>query len=386
MTSQPRPFIIQVPQADLEDLKRRIHAARWPEAETVNDWEQGLPLALAREFAEYWGSSYDWRRCEARLNHYPGFLIELGGIDIHFLHIRSPHAHARPLLMTHGWPGSIIEFLETIEPLTRPDEHGGDAADAFHLVLPSLPGYGFSGKPAASGWGVETIAGHWDELMAALGYERYFAQGGDWGSAVTTAIARQNRGRCAAVHVNMPLARPDPATLANPTPEEMRGMQRFKWYQEKDNGYAMQQKTRPQTLGYGLADSAVGQMAWILEKFHGWSEADDHLKGSFDRDALLDNVTLYWLTNSGASSARLYWESFDSFGAIERVEMPWGASVFPKEIFTPSRRWCEKIYANIIHWGEPERGGHFAAFEVPGLFVEEVRACFRKAELSEKTP
>lgn len=384
--SAPRPFTIDIAQSAVDDLKTRLANARLPEKETVGPdddggWGQGIPLAVVERFLEHWRGGYDWRRCEAALNAYPQYLIALGGIDIHFLHIRSPHANARPLLMTHGWPGSIIEFLDVIAPLTQPEKHGGDVGQAYNLVLPSLPGYGFSGKPAQTGWDIETIAGHWDDLMRSLGYDRYFAQGGDWGSAVTTAIAHQNRGACMGVHVNMPIARPDPATMDSLTPREMSAMQGFQWYQEKDNGYAIIQKTKPQTLGYALADSPAGQMAWILEKFHGWSEADDALQGSFAMDRLLDNISLYWFTNSGASSARLYWHSFGEVATHDTVTLPYGASVFPKEIFRPSRRWAEKSYSNIIYWNEPQKGGHFAAMEVPELFVNEVRACFGEMEL-----
>ncbi|MEZ5709133.1 MAG: epoxide hydrolase [Blastomonas sp.] len=375
MSSAIRPFTIDVPQAALDDLGRRIAAARFPERETVDDWTQGIPLEIVRDFADHWANGYDWRRCEAALNAYPQFLIELGGVDIHFLHIRSPHEQARPLLMTHGWPGSIREFLDVIEPLTRPEAHGGSAADAFHLVIPSLPGYGFSGKPGTAGWDIGRIAGHWDELMLALGYDRYFAQGGDWGAAVTSTIAMQDRGHCAAVHVNMVIARPDPETLGSLTPAERKSVAAFQHYEQNENGYAQIQRTKPQTLGFGLADSAVGQLAWILEKFNSWSDIGDTPFGRFDRDALLDNISIYWLTNSGASSARLYWHSFGHFELAD-VSLPFGATIFPNEIFRPSRRWAEKIYSNIIYWNEVDRGGHFAAFEVPDLFIAEVRACF----------
>jgi len=375
MTSTPRPYRIAVAQADLDDLQRRIAATRYPERETVDDWDQGIPLATVREWASYWHDAFDWRRCEAMLNGYPGFLVAIDGLDIHCLHIRSARADARPLLLTHGWPGSLLEFMGVIAPLTAPP----DDQPAFHLVIPSLPGYGFSAKPEAAGWDIPRIASAWDALMLALGYSRYFAQGGDWGSAVTIEIARQNRGHCAAIHSNMVLARPDPATLADPSPLETRALERVQWYQARESGYSAIQRTRPQTIGYALADSPVGQMAWILEKFRNWSDCDDALSG-FDRDALLDTITLYWLTNSGASSARLYWHSF---GVVDfaPVTVPTGGTIFPKELFQTSRRWAEQRFANIIYWNEVDRGGHFAALEVPDLFVAEVRACFRNAEL-----
>lgn len=381
MTSTPTPFTIAVPQADLDDLRRRIAATRYPEHETGAGWDQGIPLDIVRDFAAYWGSDYDWRRCEAKLNALPNFKIAMDGVDIHFLHVRSPHANARPLLMTHGWPGSILEFMQVIEPLTQPERHGGRADQAFHLVIPSLPGYGFSGKPATAGWGLDKIAGHWDDLMLALGYSRYFAQGGDWGSAVTTRIAQQNLGHCAAAHVNLAIAPPDAQAMQNPDARDQEALARYQHYSSQENGYAQIQSTRPQTLGYGLADSAVGQMAWILEKFRGWTGLGGASEmARFDRDALLDNISLYWLTNSGTSSARLYWESFGDFG-VDRVDLPYGASIFANEIVKPPRRWAEKVYRNIIYWNELDRGGHFAAFEVPDLFVAEVRACFDHASL-----
>lgn len=380
MTAKPRPYRIAIPQAELDDLKRRLSHIRWPEAETVDNWSMGIPLDVTQDFAAYWRDQYDMRRVETRLNQYPQFMIDLGGVDIHFLHVRSPHENARPLLMTHGWPGSVIEFLKVIEPLTQPEKHGGSTADAYHLVIPSLPGFGFSGKPTTPDWTVEKMAAHWDELMLALGYHRYFAQGGDWGAILTTHMAAQNKGHCAAVHVNLCLAKPDAATMTSLTEQEMRAITIFKKYETEGNGYALIQGTKPQTLGYGLADSAVGQMAWILEKFYNWAEDTASPFSSFTYDELLDNVSLYWLGNAATSSARIYWHSFGEFN-IDAVTMPYGASIFPKEIFQPSRRWAEQTYQNIIYWNRPERGGHFAAFEVPELFVQEVRNCFAKVAL-----
>ncbi len=374
------PFRIAIPEEQLADLRQRLRATRWPDAETVSDWSQGIPLAYVREVCAYWAEHYDWRATEARLNRLPQITTTVDDVAIHALHVRSPHADALPLVMTHGWPGSIVEFLAVIGPLTDPVAHGGSAADAFHVVCPSLPGYGFSGKPTRTGWGIETIATVWDTLMSRLGYERWVAQGGDWGAAVTTAIGIQNRGHCVGIHVNMPVAGPTKESLANPSERERRALDGARFYDEWDSGYSKQQSTRPQTVGYGLADSPAGQAAWILEKFQAWTDCDGHPEHAIARDALLDNVMLYWLTGSGASSARLYWESFGK--AFDRtkdrsVVLPTGCSIFPKEIVPTPRTWAEKRYKNIVYWNELDRGGHFAAFEQPAAFVEELRACFR---------
>ncbi len=365
MTAQPRPFTIDIPQSQLDDLKTRLALTRFPEKETVEDWDQGIPLAYVQDVATYWADGYDWRACEAALNALPNFLIALDALDIHFIHVRSENPAARPLLLTHGWPGSVLEFVDVIGPLSQD----------YHLVIPSLPGYAFSGKPKEVGWGIDRIARVWNDLMLALGYNRYFAQGGDWGSAVTSEIGSQNLGACAGIHVNMvtgPVPDPLPDDL---TDFEKAALARVGWYQTKDTGYSIQQATRPQTLGYGLADSPVGQMAWILEKFHGWTDCDGNPESVISRDHLLDNVMLYWLTNSAASSARLYWHSFKRFRGTE-VHIPTGCSLFPMEIFGMSRRWAEKRYTNITHWNELSKGGHFAAMEQPAIFVEEIRTCF----------
>lgn len=369
MTGTPRPFTIDIPQAQLDDLKARLALARYPEKETVEDWDQGIPLAYVQEVAAYWAKDYDWRRCEATLNALPNFLIEIDGLDIHFIHVRSANPNARPLIMTHGWPGSVLEFIDVIGPLS----------EDFHLVIPSLPGYAFSGKPTKPGWDVEKIGQAWNSLMLALGYERYFAQGGDWGSAVTCAIGAQNLGACAGIHINMVVGRPPAEMMTDLTEFEKAALARFQWYQEKDTGYSIEQSTRPQTVGYGLADSPVGQMAWILEKFHGWSDcAKDgvsHPENIFSRDHLLDNVMLYWLNNAAASSARLYWHSFRTFASGD-ISIPTGCSLFPQELMRLSRRWAETRYKQIVYWNEVSRGGHFAAMEQPSLFVQELRACF----------
>ena len=370
------PFRIDIADQELKDLKARLANTRWPEKETPDDWSQGIPLAYVREVAEYWLNAYDWRRGEARINAFDQFKTTIENVDIHFLHVRSPHENALPLVMTHGWPGSIVEFLKVIGPLTRPDEHGGDAGDAFHVVCPALPGYGFSGKPAVIGWGVEKIADAWAVLMARLGYDRYVAQGGDWGALVTVNIGPRDPEHCAAIHLNMVIATPDPDTMGDLTPAEQQALEGMAYYRDWDSGYSKQQSTRPQTLGYGLVDSPVGQMAWIFEKFWRWTDCDGHPENALTRDEMLDNVMLYWLTRSGASSARLYWESFGNPRDGE-IATPTGCSVFPKEIFRASRRWADRRYSNIIHWNELDKGGHFAAFEQPELFVTEVRDCFR---------
>lgn len=378
--SEIREFPIDIPEADLDDLRERLGRTRWPDRETPDDWSQGVPLDYARAFCRYWAEDYDWRRTQARLNEIGSFVTELDGLDIHFLHARSPHPDATPLVMTHGWPGSVVEFLKVVDPLIDPTAHGGDASDAFHLVCPSLPGYGFSGKPTRTGWGVEKIADAWNELMMRLGYTRYLAQGGDWGSAVTTGIGLANRGQCFGIHTNMPNARAPKASRENPTEREQRALDGARYYQQWDSGYSKQQSTRPQTLGYGLADSPAGQAMWILEKFWAWTDCDGHPENVLSRDELLDNIMLYWLTNSGASSARLYWESFNAAftsGGPTTVTLPTGCTIFPAEIVPTPRSWAETRYTNIVYWNEVDKGGHFAAFEQPELFVEELRACFR---------
>ena len=311
--SEITPFTIKISEDQITDLRNRINNTRWVEEECVNDWSQGIPLTYVREVADYWANQYDWRKSERYLNTFDHYQTNINDLDIHFIHQKSPHQNAYPLVITHGWPGSIIEFHKVIQPLVNPTKHGGKAEDAFHVICPSLPGYGFSGKPTVSGWGVEKIAQTWDQLMVLLGYGNYGAQGGDWGAAVTTQIGR-NVGHCDGIHINMPIGRPTPESLQDPTDEEKSALEGLTYYQEWDSGYSKQQSTRPQTLGYGLVDSPVGQMAWIIEKFWSWMDCDGHPENTLTRDELLDNVMLYWLTASGASSARLYWESFGSFG------------------------------------------------------------------------
>ena len=371
-----RPFTLAIPQDQLDDLNRRLDAARWPEKEPVDDWSQGTPLAALQELVRYWRQDYDWRKCEARLNALGQFVTEIDGLDIHFLHVRSKHEGAKPLILTHGWPGSVIEFMGVISPLTDPVAHGGRAEDAFHVVAPSLPGYGFSGKPTATGWNVAQIGRAWAELMARLGYARWYAQGGDWGSIVTTAIGSQAPAGLAGLHVNMAMVGPLKEELVDPGPEEQAALAASEHYHRYESGYSTQQFTRPQTIGYSLVDSPVGLAAWIYEKMMTWTDNQGRPEDALSRDAILDNIMLYWLNASGASSARLYWESYGSLGEAPLVQVPSGVSNFPKEIVKTPRKWAERTYRNLVYWNTREKGGHFAAWEQPGPFVEELRKCF----------
>jgi pimeloyl-ACP methyl ester carboxylesterase len=378
-----KPFRIEVSEADLRDLRQRLKQTRWPEPETVKDWSQGVPLAYLRELCSYWGEGYDWRATEARLNALPQFRTVIDGLGIHFLHIRSPHAEALPLVITHGWPGSIAEFLKVLGPLTDPTAHGGETADAFHVVCPSLPGYGFSDKPAQPGWGVERIAAAWTVLMDRLGYKRYGAQGSDWGTSVSACIGQQDAEHVAGIHLTPPLAPPDPATFDDLTERERAALASLEHSAELDSGYSREHSTRPQTIGYALVDSPAALCAWIIEKFWAWTDCDGDLESVLTRDELLDNLMLYWLPHTGASSARLYWESIRKVNewisgrTTDTVAVPTGCSIFPKELQRPSRRWAEKRFLDIRYWNELDRGGHFAAFEQPKLFVDEVRSFFR---------
>ncbi|MFB9263860.1 epoxide hydrolase family protein [Bradyrhizobium erythrophlei] len=376
MTTAITPFRISVSDDLLEDLRARLRRTRWPDAELVDDWSQGAPLQWIKDVCRYWAEDYDWRQRETRLNRFPQFATAIDGLDIHFIHARSPHPDAMPLIITHGWPGSVVEFHKVIEPLTNPTAHGGSAADAFHVVCPSLPGFGFSAKPTTTGWGVDRIAKAWAVLMERLGYARYAAQGGDWGSAVTTAIGAQDAAHCTGIHITLAMAT-RPNVEGQPTPQETRALEGIKYYADWDSGYSKQQSTRPQTLGYGLTDSPSGQAAWILEKFWAWTDCDGHPENILSRDELLDNVMLYWVTETATSSARLYWESFGpNKRTPHKVAVPTGVAVFPKEIVTPVRKWMETNYTNIRHWSEMPKGGHFSAFEQPELFVGEVRKFF----------
>jgi epoxide hydrolase len=383
MTDEVTSFRIQIPERDLRDLRDRLEQTRWPEKETVEDWSQGIPLAYNKEVCEYWAHDYDWRSTEARLNTFPQFRTQIDGLGIHIIHVRSQHPDALPLVMTHGWPGSVVEFLKVIGPLTDPTSYGGDAADSFHVVCPSLPGYGFSDKPARPGWTVQRIAGAWIELMARLGYERYGAQGGDWGTSITTSIGQQAPDHVAGIHLMPPLAPPDPSTFDDLTAGERSALASLEHAREWESGYSQEHSTRPQTIGYALVDSPAALCAWIIEKFWAWTDCDGHPENALTRDELLDNLMLYWLPGTGASSARLYWESIRqvnewiSGSATDTVSVPAGCSIFPKELQRPSRRWAEKRFLDIRYWNEPGSGGHFAAFEQPELFVDEVRSFFK---------
>jgi pimeloyl-ACP methyl ester carboxylesterase len=366
------PFRLDVPESELADLRERLRRTRWPEAATADGWAQGVPLDYLQDLCAYWADGYDWRRLEARLNALGQFRTTIDGLGIHFLHVRSPHPGALPLVLTHGWPGSVVEFLDVVGPLTDPP----DPADAFHVVCPSLPGYGFSDRPAGPGWTVERIADAWIALMARLGYDRYGAQGGDWGASITTVIGQRDPQHLAGIHLMPPIVAPDPATFDDLTPAERAALDALDAARAGD-GYSAVQSTRPQTVGYGLVDSPVALCAWLVEKLVSWTDEP------LDRDRLLDDVMLYWLPATGASAARLYAESFPDVQArfrdanTDEVAVPTGCSVFPAELPRPSRRWAARRYTDIRHWNEPARGGHFAAFEQPGIFVDELRAFFR---------
>jgi pimeloyl-ACP methyl ester carboxylesterase len=360
------PFRIEIPDAQLEDLHERLDRTRWPERETVDDWSQGIPLGYVRELCEHWRGAYDWRATEARLNEIPQFRTELDGLGIHFLHARSTHQDAFPLVLTHGWPGSVVEFTKVIEPLSQD----------FHLVIPSLPGYGFSDKPTRPGWTTRRIAGAWGELMARLGYDRYGAHGGDWGSPITMHLAALDPEHVAGIHLTMPVVPPAViGQLGELTEPELAPLARFAEYQKTGSGYSKQQSTRPQTLGYGLVDSPSGQCAWIVEKFWAWTDCDGHPENVLTKDELLDNVMLYWLPAAGASSARLYWESFTDTD-LPQVSAPTGCSLFPKEIIRVPKRAAELQFSDLRRWRELDRGGHFAALEQPEVLVDELRSFF----------
>jgi pimeloyl-ACP methyl ester carboxylesterase len=381
-----RPFTCNVPQADLDDLRRRVLATRWPAKETVNDQSQGVQLEKLKELVDYWGSDYDWRKVETQLNALPMFVTNIDGIDIQFIHVRSRHANALPLIITHGWPGSILELLKVISPLTDPTAHGGTEADSFDLVMPSMPGYGFSQQPTETGWNADRIGQAWDVLMTRLGYDRYVAQGGDWGSVVCNKMARQNLKGLLGIHVNMPatvpeaeakamrLGKPAPAGLS---PEEKAAYDSLNTFFAKNGAYGAMMSTRPQTVGYGLSDSPVGLAAWMYDKFTQWTYSGGVPEKSLTKDEMLDDITLYWLTNSAISSAQLYWENnANNFNAVD-ISIPAAVTIFPGEIYQAPRSWVEKSYYNLIYFNEVDKGGHFASWEEPEVFSTEIRAAFR---------
>ena len=380
------PFKYVAPRGDLDELKQRFAHTRWPERETVGDWSQGVPLAKLRALVEYWRTAYDWRRCENQLNGFAQFRTKIDGLNIHFLHVRSRHESALPIIITHGWPGSVIEFFKVIDPLTNPTAHGGRAEDAFHVVAPSLPGFAFSDKPAERGWNTDRIARAWSELMRRLGYNRYVAQGGDWGAEVTMSLAQQKPAGLAGIHLNFPLVFPDPIPTKGLSAAEQQAVEAFGRFRAHEFGYFLEQSTRPQTVGYALADSPVGQAAWIYEKFFAWTDNKGDPESALSRDEMLDIITLYWLTDTAASSARIYFEqaAVDGKTSSNPIDLPVGCSIFPREIFRAPRSWAERRFPKLIHWNELDRGGHFAAFEQPALFTSELRDCFRSLRVEEE--
>jgi pimeloyl-ACP methyl ester carboxylesterase len=382
-----RPFRIEVPEEAVTDLRRRIADTRWPERETVSDLSQGAPLAKVQELVRYWGSDYDWRKVEAKLNELPQFVTSIDGVDIQFAHVCSPHSDAMPLIITHGWPGSIIELLKVVGPLTNPTAHGGRAEDAFHLVLPSLPDYGFSGKPLDTGWDAFHIASAWTELMRRLGYDRYVSQGGDWGAIISHVMAIQAPDGLLGIHVNMPATVPETIAkvLSNSDPmpsglseEEQKAFASLDTFYKSGSAYSAIMMTRPQTLGYGLSDSPAGLAGWIYDKFAAWTDSGGVPEDVLSPDEMLDDISLYWFSNSGTSAARLYWEvaGGNPFNALE-ISIPVGVTVFPGEIYQAPRSWAEQNYHQLTYWNEVNKGGHFAAFEQPEIFTDEVRAAFR---------
>lgn len=390
-TNAIRPYHISFPNEELTALRQRINATRWADKETVTDQSQGVRLAQIQDLVKYWGTDYDWRKIEAKLNALPEFVTKIDGLDIHFIHVRSKHKNALPLLITHGWPGSVLELLKVIDPLTDPTKYGGTAEDAFDVVIPSMPGYGFSEKPKGTGWGVERMGRAWDVLMKRLGYQHYVSQGGDWGAVVADAMGRQAPQGLLGIHVNMPATVPveianalkngDPAPAGLSDKEKAAYASLNKLY-TRGAGYAGMMVTRPQTLGYGLTDSPVALASFFLDKFNDWTYSGGNAEKSLTKDEILDDITLYWLTKTAASGAQLYWENNNNnFNAVEQktkdIKVPVAITVFPGEIYQAPKSWAERAYPNLIYFNEVAKGGHFAAWEEPQLFAEELRAAFK---------
>jgi pimeloyl-ACP methyl ester carboxylesterase len=388
-----RPFRVNIPEQVLSDLRRRIMATRWPDRETVRDQSQGVQLATIKDLAGYWGTGYNWRHIEEKLNSLPQFITEIDGLDIHFLHVRSRHPGALPLILTHGWPGSILEFLKVIGPLTNPTAHGGRAEDAFHLVVPSMPGYGFSERPTTTGWGPDRIARAWAVLMERLGYRHYVSQGGDWGAVISDRMAVQRPAGLLGIHVNFPATVPpdiarklacgDPVP-AGLSPDERAAYNKLAAFYKTGSGYSAMMVTRPQTEGYGLTDSPVGLAAWMYDKFAAWTYSGGHPERVLSRDEMLDDITLYWVTNTAVSSSRLYWENnANNFNAVS-VSVPAAITVFPGEIYQAPRSWASRAYHKLFYFHQVRNGGHFAAWEVPDLFTNELRAAFGALRSSQR--
>lgn len=382
MQSKPwvREFTIRVDDEVLDDLRRRLREARWPRRETVDDWSQGIPLAVVQEMCDHWASGYDWREREERLNSLPQRLVRIGDLDIHCVHVRSRHPDATPIVLTHGWPGSFVEYVGLVDELVDPAS--GSAEDAFHVVIPSLPGYGFSSQPQSTGWGIERIARAWAELMTALGYERFGAVGSDWGTSVSASLGEQFPDRVLGLCLVPPLAAPDPATFDDLTAQERAALADLETANATGSAYSAMHATRPQTAAYGLTDSPVGLCAWILEKFWSWTDHDGDLYDVIDRDTILDDLTIYWVTATAASSGRLYWESFEEIHRIFTedvptvIDVPVAGAIFPREVPRASRRWAERRFPNIVQWREHDRGGHFAALEQAQALVADIRDFF----------
>ena len=376
--SDIRPFKIEVSDSEIKELKTRLKNTRWPESPTLSGWEQGVPLDYAMDLINYWQADYNWKECESTLNKLPQFSTLIDGQEIAFIHKESQCKRAKPLILTHGWPGSVIEFIKIIEPLVNPTQHGG-SDDAFNLVIPTIPGFGFAKKPSSRGWGVEKVAKAWTTLMKRLGYDSYYAQGGDWGSAITTQIGISESDACRGLHLNMPLVHPSKSIKTDMTGFELRCLEAINYYNLSDSGYSKIQTTKPQTIGYGLVDSPVALATWIIDKFWQWTDCKGDLENAVGRQDLFDNISYYWFSRAGASSARFYWESFNKvMKSNEPVLTPSGISIFPKEIFRASERWCKERYRNLVYYNQLAEGGHFAALERPTEFVNELRKAFAK--------